>query len=63
LSVAEEEDGCAYSDQFLVASQQNIASHFLWDKPLERMAMYLVKRLKLQHVASASIKKVDGCSR
>lgn len=31
---AEEEHGCAYRDQFPVAFQQNIASHFLWDKPI-----------------------------
>jgi len=62
LSVSEEEV-CAYTNQYPVASQQNTASHFslLWDSPISQRSIdILSENSKWKNIASANIKTTGG---
>jgi hypothetical protein len=60
LSVGEEEV-CAYTNQFPVASQQNTANHFflLWVQPISRSSV-LSENSKRKNIASANINTTGG---
>lgn len=64
ISVSQMKEFCAHTDQFSVASQQNISNHFSfsWDKPITQCHKCdtLSENKKWESVGGASIKKVES---